>query len=98
MKTYWIHVYMNHDSYSLLIAAITTIHNKRKPKSKLSINVNQYKTEALIKLPDVTDDDYAGQLANEIRTKGLLIRTFTEVDHDEAYLMVSDEAWTGPVE
>lgn len=98
MKTYWIHLDMSHPEYLPLVKDLTIVHRQRKPKNVLSINVNQYKTEALIKLPDVSDKDYASQLADDIRTKGLLIRTFTLDDHIDALTLVTGIDWTGPID
>jgi hypothetical protein len=73
-----------------LIAAAET---KMLPGTTVSVNRNIAGTQALVKIT-CTETELRASISATIQAA--IIRVFTEADHDEAYALVSAEAWTGP--
>ena len=83
---------MTASNYDAMIADATVEHAKHAPGSIMSININLDETEALVKVR--ATDDYAPDWAST----PLVIRRFTDADHDEARVLVTTVEWAGDPE
>lgn len=94
-ETHWFHLDKEHGSYNGIEANLEVKFAETRPDNTLSVNTKIDNKESLVKLVtplgwyDSTDADF-------IKTSPALFRTFTTVDHREAFDLVRDPLWTGP--
>lgn len=90
--TYY-HVDMTHGSYNAMLNSCGNEHVKMEPKTILSINKNQYDTQALVKVR------HDGSFNPGWNNAPFVIGTYEGGVDDVARLaLVNDEAWKIPVE